>query len=262
MVLLPGCVCCGGGSCGFPYLAAYSVEVNGYTSWAFRCGRPAGTSASGPPNSVWTPSSSIRNSQTQQCDAVGGYYGVIGSSSLQQGYELGGGTLILQSEFQSSSTSQTTISPLGARFGGAGLGVGTQLSINQTTDSGLVSWTFRASCSGQSGRRWRNITSFYSQTTEDKKCVSDTSLSCCGGPDFFHLPTPTTFSFSQDGVTVDFGGASQVYSWTSGVVNSGQGYTNFLASDFDGTPNVVIQKYTACFANCDYSTNLCCNPLP
>jgi hypothetical protein len=261
MVLLPGCSCCGGGSCGFPNLAPYSVEVNGYTSWAFRCGRPAGTSESGPPNSVWTPSSEIRNSQTQQCAAVGGYYGVIGSSSLVAAYELGGGTTILENQFQSSSTSQTTMSPLGARFGGAGgVNATIQLSINQTTDSGLVSWTFRASFNGGSARRWRNSTSFYSQTTEDKKCVSDTSLSCCGGPDFFHLPTPTIFSFSQYGVTVDFGGASQLYSWSGLAINSG--YTEFLASDFDGTPNVVIQKYTACFANCDYSTNLCCNPLP
>jgi hypothetical protein len=212
---------------------------------------------------IFTPSSNIRNAATSQCGAVGGLYQKVVGNVYRDFYGLGSGFQIQNLYFSSPQFPNytSTDSPLAAIYYLYGVAYA-QLDINYTTQSGLSSWTFRASYEGKSGRRWRNITSFYSQTTEDKKCVSDASLSCCGGPDFFHLPTPTTFSFSQDGVTVGFGGSSQLYYWTSGFVYTNQGYSNFLASDFDGMPNPAIQKYTACFANCDYSTNLCCNPLP
>jgi hypothetical protein len=255
-------------SCGFPNLAPYSVEVNGYKSWDFRCGRPSGTTGSntGSGNYIYTPSSEIRNAATSLCDAIGGFYRTYAGGDLTEEYALGSGFVISNFYFSNATNTTFTSSPLAAIYGHTNRsnGARVQLDINHTVaqSTGLISWTFRASCQGKSGHRWRNVTSFYSQTAEDKKCVNDASLSCCGGPEFFHLPTPTTFSFSHTGVTVNSGGSSQVYSWTSGFIYSGQGYTELLASDFDGTHDAVIQKYTACFANCDYSTNLCCNPLP
>jgi len=269
MVLLPGCVCCTAAPCGFPNLAPYSVEVNGYKSWDFRCGVPSGMTGSEPTGSseyTFTPSSSIRNAATSQCGAVGGLYQSVSNNAYGGYYALGSGFVISNYYFFPSYFNNTTYtaSPLAALYSIPARYIYAQLDINYTTESqtGLISWTFRASFAGASGNRWRNLTSFYSQTAEDRKCVSDASLSCCGGPEFFHLPTPTTFSFSQNGVTVDCGGSSQLYYWTNGQLNSGQGYSQFLASDFDGAHSVVIQKYTACFANCNYSTNLCCNPLP
>jgi hypothetical protein len=270
MVLLPGCVCCTAEPCGFPYLSPYSVEVSGYTSWAFRCGRPAGTSASGGGSGsyVYTPSDRIRTAATALCDAVGGLYYPISNGSIIGGFALGGGHTITNDYFRPASQSSNTytLSPLAAIYGplSGQSGARIQLDINHTVNqgTGLVSWTFRASGSGDSGYRWRNATPFYSQTLENRKCVNDASLNCCGGAEFFHLPTPTTFSFSHSGVTVGYNGSSELYPWTSYQINFSYGYSSLLASDFDGTYDAVIQKYTACFANCNYSTNLCCNPLP
>ena len=108
--------------------------------------------------------------------------------------------------------------------------------------------------------RWIT-TEFYKRASDPSTCNSSPSLSCCdANNNIFHLVSPTTFTFGENGVRVYYSGIGVsspglLYSWGGGEDSGG-------ANAVVGGNPITIKTYFSCFNNCDYSTNLCCNPLP
>lgn len=121
--------------------------------------------------------------------------------------------------------------------------------------------------SGGRARRWIDWSVFHSQVMEggiitDHKCVQGDSLVCCDTEQVrrrFHLPTPLTFTTSPSGITASFSGGSTFVPWIQGDMPPAIADPS---NTFYREHTVTVVANTACFRNCDYSTNLCCNPLP
>jgi len=252
--------CCSRQSCGRPHLSPYSVEAGGFSSWDFRCGRPASIpqfSVNGP----CAPSNSeIRTASQALCGAVGclGQYRTNGE--VTSVYNLGGNKEMTNLFFYSSNPPNDSRTELGAVIFFPPMFYQLDIGFLYNSFSGLWSWTFRASAriNVPPLPAWwfTSVEPFYSQTVTDKKCVY--MLESFDDP-YFHLPSPTLFVFSSVGITVDLGTSSQVFPWTGRSTGSfGYNLSDFITSDFV----ITVRRYFSCFKNCVYTTNLCCNPLP
>ena len=264
MVLLPGCACCGG-TCSVPLLAAYAVEYETFSSWEARCGTPAGfpffAGVSGPPG--WY-SRGVLTAANASLGATRVAYFRIGSvNQTEESYLLGGSFDIPERGFSFKNTDNRVFNtPLGAsiynathdQYGNTTSSREIYLDVNFSFSSatGLYSWTFRLAYNKPFlAKAWTAIHPFYSQTSEDKKCVSDSTLSPCNERDF-HLPSDVLFSCASSGVSVTVGGQTTSYGWAA---------SNPFPMIISETVDIWVRRKFSCFQNCDFSTNLCC-PLP
>jgi hypothetical protein len=254
--------CCGGGTCSIPLLAAYSVEFEEYSSWEARCGSPAGfpffLGVSGPDG--WY-SNNVLTAENAELGATRVKYFRLEWNQIAESYELGASVLILGNAFSFQSGQPNTNSPLGAfiyvaafdQYGNVTNRREIYLDVNFSVSAvtGLSSWTFRLANNVIGEKAWTAIHPFYSQTSEDKKCVSSSTLSPCNDISYFHLPSDVLFSCASSGVSVTVGGQTTSYGWAQ----------NFPALTFSGTFDIWIRRKFSCFQDCDFETNLCC-PLP
>lgn len=97
---------------------------------------------------------------------------------------------------------------------------------------------------------------------EKHTCYGEVSPGCDEPtyPDF-HLPPNVLVTVSDSGVTVSLDGSPTVYEWQS-IATTGDGYSGIPADWKKEFSVLVNQAESCCFTDCDYETNLCCNPLP
>lgn len=264
MVLLPGCACCGG-TCSVPLLAAYAVEYETFSSWEARCGTPAGfpffAGVSGPPG--WYSNGVLTAANASLGATRVGYFRIGSVNQIEESYTLGGSFNIPERGFSFNNTDNRVFNtPLGAgiinatydQYGNLTSLREIYLDVNFSFSSatGLYSWTFRLAYGTFSEKAYTTINPFYSQTSEDKKCVSSSTLSPCNDISYFHLPSDVLFSTASSGVSVTVGGQTTSYGWAA---------RNPFPMTFSGNIDIWIRRKFSCFQNCDFSTNLCC-PLP
>ena len=241
------------------------MEFEEYSSWEARCGTPAGFPfKSGSTGSDGWYSFGVLTAADAALGATRVRYFRIESNDVVESY-LVGGTFDIPGTAFSFQNQPNINTPLGASillqeydqnfslvyFDQVYLDVNFSLS----SATGLYSWAFRLAAQhfdgGSSEKAWTSSHPFYSQTSDDQKCISSSTLSPCRDSDF-HLPSDVLFSCTKTGVSVTVGGQTTSYGWAA----------NSPALTFTRTFDIWIRRKFSCFQDCDFETNLCCNPLP
>lgn len=270
MVLLPGCVCCQ--ECGCPDFSAYSVTFKNVSSYDFRCGRPSSIPAS------QTSDANIVTASQAETHAVRGFFKSTANSYPIFDCFIGGRTPT--SFFSPNPDPLSSFHPIGVFYAEEGLFPSSPTFYEDylvlSISCGNSGWRFNASVlrneqfsSGlkQSDTSQANIFNkvFFAKNDAAVPCVSAPSLTACSTSidprdPAFHIQSPVVFSFSQNLVTVQYGSTELSFPWVKAVPQG---------SRPDGTviplptlSPVTIEIMSSCFADCDFSTNLCCNPLP